>query len=321
MRAAPGVEEVALSRLAPTRGFSTIAFDPDVDTVRYRKPFATYNLVSPEFFAATGMRVVRGQDFPRNAGAAMPPVVVVNEAMARAQWPGMEVLGRCMRFGSGGQCYSVIGIVETAMFDKLLEEPQPQYYLPLDNPPPGAGRRFQTLIVRTNGGDAARDGVSAELKRAIRDAFPDGRPTIATMEQYLEPQYRPWRMGATLFTAFGVLALLVAALGIYSTVAYMVAQRTHEFGVRSALGARTSDILRHVLGSSLRTVAAGVLAGIALTIIGGRFVAALLYGVEPADPLVIVSVAVGLLVVAAAATLGPAWRAARVDPATALRVE
>ena len=321
MRAAPGVEEVALSRMAPTRGFSTITFHPDVDTLQYRKPFATYNLVSPEFLTTTGTRVLQGQDFPRVTGAAMPPVVVVNEAMARAQWPGMDALGRCLRFSPAGPCYRVIGIVETAMFDRLLEEPQPQFYLPLDNPPPEAGRWFQALIVRTESGAIARGLATAELQRAIRQAFPGGRPTIATMEQYLEPQYRPWRMGATLFTAFGLLALIVAALGIYSTIGYMVAQRTHEFGVRTALGARTSDILRQVIGGSLRTVAIGVVAGIALAILGGRFVAALLYGVTPGDPVVLVSVAIALLVVAAGAAFGPAWRAARVDPVSALRVE
>jgi predicted permease len=321
MRGTPGVEEVALSRMAPTRGFSMLTFHPDVDTLRYKKSFTTYNLVSPEFFAATGMRLVRGQGFPRGVGPTMPPVVIVNEAMAHAQWPGMEAIGRCMRFSPAGQCYRVIGVVETAMFDALLEKPQSQYYLPLDNPPPEAGRSFNTLVVRTGSAAGARDLVSAELQRAIRQAFPDGRPTIATMEQYLEPEYRPWRMGATLFTAFGVLALIVAALGIYSTIAYMVAQRTHEFGVRTALGARTSDILRKVVGDSLRTVAIGVATGIVLAIIGGRFVAALLYGIEPGDPMVMGSVAVALLCVAAGAALGPAWRAARVDPVTALRVE
>ena len=321
LRGAPGVEEVALSRMAPTRGFSMITFHPDVDTTRYKKPFATYSLVSPRFFAATGTRIVRGQDFPDVSGSAMPRVVIVNEAMANAQWPGMEVLGRCLRFPPENDCYQVIGIAETAMFDALLEDPQPQFYLPLDNPPEKAGTWFRSLIVRTGNGIGARALATAEVQRAIRQEFPDGRPTIATMEQYMEPQYRPWRMGATLFTAFGVLALIVAALGIYSTIAYMVAQRTHEFGVRSALGARTSDIVGQVVGGSLRTAAIGVALGIVLAIIGGRFVAALLYGIEPRDPTIMSIVAIALLLVAAAAALGPAWRAARVDPVTALRVD
>ncbi len=321
LRHAPGVEQVALARMAPTRGFGTIDFYPDVDTTQFRKPFATYNAVSPEFFAVTGMRVLRGQDFPRTptGGSAMPPVVVVNEAMANAQWPGMDALGRCLRFSPVGYCYTVIGVVENALFTALLEKPQPQFYLPWDNQPAEVGRRFASLVAKARPG--ACDLVSNELKRAIGEAFPGGRPAVNSFEQFLEPQYRPWQLGATLFTAFGILALIVAALGIYSTVAYAVAQQTHEFGIRCAIGARTQDILRQVIAGSLRTVAIGVAVGIALAIAGGRFVAALLYGIEPGDPGVMTFVAIGLLVVATVAALGPAWRAARVDPVTALRVE
>jgi ABC-type antimicrobial peptide transport system permease subunit len=178
---------------------------------------------------------------------------------------------------------------------------------------------FGSLIVRSKAG--TRDLVSAAVQRAIRNAFPGGRPTVNSMEHFLDSQYRPWRLGATLFTAFGLLALLVAALGIYSTVAYTVAQQTHEFGVRTAIGARTRDILRQVVLNSLRTVALGVAAGIALALVAGRSVAALLYGIEPADLRVMTVVAIALLLIATAAALGPAWRAARVDPLTALRVE
>ncbi|MGH7711601.1 MAG: FtsX-like permease family protein, partial [Gemmatimonadaceae bacterium] len=320
LRQAPGVEQVALARMAPTRGFSTVAFYPDVDTTQFRKPFATYNIVSPEFFAATGMRMLRGEGFTRiTSGGSAIPAVVVNDAMAKAQWPGMNAVGRCLRFAPNGQCYTVIGVAETALFSELLEASQSQFYLPWHNPPAEVGRTFGSLVVRARPG--ARDMVTAEVQRAIRDAFPGGRPLVNTMERFLDPQYRPWRLGATLFTSFGVLALIVAALGIYSTVAYSVAQQTHEFGVRTAIGARTHDILRQVIGNSLRTVALGVVAGIGLAIVGGRFVAALLYGIEPSDPWVISVVAIGLLVIAAAAAVGPAWRAARSDPLVALRAE
>lgn len=319
LRGMSGVDEVALARLAPTRGFSMIEYMPDVDTAGHPRPRTTYNLVSPEFFDATGMRVLRGETFPRNAGGAMPPVVVVNEAMANAQWPGMEVVGRCMRFPPDEQCWRIIGVVETAMFNELLEKPSPQFYLPLDNPPARAGTWFSALIVRARPG--ARDAAAAAMQRALREAFPSGRPRINTMEEYLEPEYRPWRLGATLFTAFGLLALIVAAVGIYSTVAYTVAQRTHEFGVRTALGARAGDILRQVIGGSLRTVAVGVIVGILLAIAGGRFVASLLYGIEPGDPRVMAAVAAALLAIAAVAAFAPARRAARVDPVVALRTE
>ena len=176
-----------------------------------------------------------------------------------------------------------------------------------------------TLVVRTSAGAAAP--AEAQLRGALRAAFPAGEPVVTPMTKNLEPEYRPWRLGATLFSAFGLLALVVALVGIYSTVSYGVSQRTHEFGVRIALGARTADVLRHVVARGLRGVAVGVGLGIALSLAAGRLVAALLYGVKPGDPLVLLLVSVALLVAAVLAALLPAWRAARVDPVSALRTD
>jgi ABC-type antimicrobial peptide transport system permease subunit len=155
----------------------------------------------------------------------------------------------------------------------------------------------------------------------IREEFPGSIPIVTWLADELEPQYRPWRLGATLFTAFGVLALIVAVVGIYSTVAYGVTQRIHEFGVRIALGAQLSDVLRLVIGEGLRTVAIGIACGVVLALLAGRFIASLLYGVTPGDPGAIAVVVVTLLVVGTVAALIPAWRAARVDPVTALRAD
>ena len=127
--------------------------------------------------------------------------------------------------------------------------------------------------------------------------------------------------GATLFTLFGVLALIVAGLGIYSTVSYAVSQRTHEFGVRVALGARAVDVLRQVLAEGLRTVAIGVVIGILMALAAGRLVESLLYGITASDPSAMAIVAVVLLVIAALAALMPAWRAAKADPVAALRAD
>jgi ABC-type antimicrobial peptide transport system permease subunit len=124
-----------------------------------------------------------------------------------------------------------------------------------------------------------------------------------------------------LFSVFGLLALVVAAVGIYSTVSYDVNQRTQEFGIRVALGARFGDVVGHVLGGGLRTVGVGVVVGVIGALLGGRLVASLLYGIAPSDPVVIAAVVVTLLFVATIAALGPAWRAARVDPMSALRLE
>jgi ABC-type antimicrobial peptide transport system permease subunit len=137
----------------------------------------------------------------------------------------------------------------------------------------------------------------------------------------LEPQYRPWRLGASLFTAFGVLALALSSIGIYGVVAHTVARRKHEFGLRSALGASRADILLSVVRDNLRAVGLGVVIGLILAVALGRIVSALLHGVGPRDPAVLVAAGAAMLIVAIIAGLEPAWRATRVDPAAALRAE
>ena len=159
------------------------------------------------------------------------------------------------------------------------------------------------------------------MTRVLDEVFPAGLPTVTTMTANLEGEYRPWRLGATLFSLLGLLALLVAVAGFYSTTAYGVGQRTHEFGVRKALGARMPDVLKQVVGEGLRTVALGVILGAALSILSGRLIVALLYGVEPTDPSVLTLVSGTLLLVAALAALVPAWRATRVDPMKALAAD
>jgi ABC-type antimicrobial peptide transport system permease subunit len=155
----------------------------------------------------------------------------------------------------------------------------------------------------------------------LKEAFPAGYPQVTSMTENLEPEYRPWRLGAALFTAFGLLALVVALVGFYSNISYGVSQRTQEFGVRMALGARVVQVIRQVMGEGLRIVAFGAVAGVVLTLAGGRLLRAMLYGVEPNNPLVLVLVCAGLLTVAALAALIPALRATRVDPVRALNSE
>jgi predicted permease len=318
LRTAPGVQQVALASMPPMYGFSFMSIFPDADTVAHKlSSTPTFTGVSPEYFQTVGIRVLRGTGFSLDD----PPqqTVVINEALARALWPGENPIGRCMRFEKpDAPCYTISGIVETSRRDRVIEKPEPQYYLPLGRMPV-AGYDAGTLVVRTD--PRTMSLVTSEIQRTIRRAFPTGSPVITRMTDWLEPQYRPWKLGATLFTLFGVLALAVAAVGIYSTISYGVSQRVHEFGVRAALGARTSDVVRHVLGGALRQVGLGVAAGIMLALAGGRLIAALLYGVRPSNPVILVAVAVVLLCVAAVAAFVPAWRAARVDPVIALRAE
>jgi putative ABC transport system permease protein len=316
----PGVERVALAGMRPMYGFSMFTYFTDKEFPPGKAPMTTFSAVSPEYFATTGLRVVQGSNFPPVRGASMPRVTLVNRAMVDAVWPGENVIGKCIRFEKrDAPCYSVIGVVETARRDQVIEQqPAPQYYLPLDNMP-ARGWSQPSLVVRVD--PRASAAVVREVQRLLHDTWPTGEPSVIRMADFLAPEYRPWRLGATLFTIFGLLALVVAAIGIYSAVSYAVNQRIHEFGIRVALGAGIGDVLRQVIGEGLGPVVIGLVFGIGLSLAAGRFIASLLYGIEPSNPVVMLAVSGILVGVATLAALSPGWRATRVDPMTALRAD
>jgi putative ABC transport system permease protein len=320
----PGVEVVARAGMEPMRGFGVKQFFADeFELVSFSSsdpgtPFSAS--VTPSYFEAVGLRFLRGRSMAGGDVDRGPAEVVVNETMARLVWPGRDPVGRCMRFWKReNPCYTVVGVVEDARWGYVIEpEPKPQYYLPLGNLPdeePSEG----VVVVRAEAGAASQ--VASEVRKVLADAFPAGDVHARRMIENLEPEYRPWRLGALLFTSFGFLALLVALIGIYSTVSYGVSQRTHEFGVRTALGAQLADVVRLVVCEGLRTVAIGVVLGIALALAAGRLISSMLYGIKPGEPLVLLLVSTALLAVAAMAALLPAWRAGRIDPMMALRAE
>lgn len=235
-----GIEVVGRAALTPMGGFSvwTFYWGSDSSGSLTRAPPVGY-AVGPKFFAASGIRLLSGRTF--DEGAAAEGQVIVNEAFAKMLWPEGDALGQCIRFSKpDAACSSVIGIVSTASRDDVIEQPQPQYYLPIGTKlTSGSGGTF--LVVRAKVG--AVTAASREVTAMLKEALPTGYPVIRTMAEIVEPRYRPWRLGAKLFTGVGLLALTVALVGIYSTVAYGVGQRQHEFGVRVALGARVGDVL------------------------------------------------------------------------------
>lgn len=216
-------------------------------------------------------------------------------------------------------CTRVVGIVADAHVSDVIEEPAPSYYLPLVQ----AAEGWNTpgaIVIRARPGRV--EAASAAVVREMRSAFgSSATPTVRPMAATIARHFHRWRLGATLFSVAGLLALLVAAVGIYSTVAHTVGQRTHEIGVRITLGAGSTDIARVVIVHGLTVVAVGVAVGVVAALAMGGLVSSLLYGVTPRDPLVLGGVAVVLLLVAAAACLVPARRAARVDPMETLRAE
>jgi predicted permease len=320
LRGRPGVEAVARASWEPMQGLGFLDFFVGADSsgsFGRRSPTSAH--VSPEFFRAVGLRMLRGRGFSGTDAERGPREVVVNDAMAQLVWPGRDAVGQCVRLKTrDAPCFAVVGVVETARRTNVIErEPAAQFYVPLGSLPNSfAGA---SIIVRAH--PEASVAASAELIGTLRRAFPNAASTVTSMIANLEPEYRPWRLGASLFTGFGLLAVIVAVVGIYGTVSYGVAQRAHEFGVRVALGARLGDIIRQVVGEGLRTVAVGVALGMVLALAAGRVVAAMLYGIAPRDPRVLGAVSGTLLVAAALAALVPAWRAARADPLTALRAD
>jgi putative ABC transport system permease protein len=313
VRRIPGVEAVASAASGPMEGYAvTMLYLPGRDSLPKvgGERGASHLDVSPGYLGATGLRLLAGRDFTAGDRRGL----IVNKAMADGWWPRESAIGKCVIRGTpNAPCEPVIGVVENANTMRLMEESQKaQYLVSTDNDP------HSVLVVRADPARQAAVGdiVRTEMKRLLPGA---DYIRVRSMLTNLEPELRPWRLGATLFTAMGVLALIVAAIGVYSVVAYAVSQRTNEMGIRIALGAGANDVIRLVLGSGLRTVAIGVVAGVLVTLALGRLVASLLYGTSARDPWILAGAAAVLLLIGVAASMIPALRASRVDPISALR--
>ena len=312
----PGVERVAYTSMRPKWGISfTSLFAEGTDPSVKHSSF--YTAVSSGYFEATGTRLLRGRFLASGAAARSEQSVVINRTMSDSLWPGQDPLGKCLRFETlTAPCYTVVGVVQTALLININEKPEPHVYVPIENPP-REGRGVDDVVLRIR--PDRLTSTLAQVRELLRAEFPGAKVKINTMAAAMEPEYRPWQLGATLFSLFGVLAALVAAIGVYSSVSYAVSQRTHEFGVRVALGATWNRIVRDVVGDGVRTVALGAGAGLLLALAGGRVIASLLYGVSPSNAFAMTGAAAVLLGVAAMACLSPALRAGRSDPVTALR--
>ncbi|MFI5279688.1 MAG: ABC transporter permease [Gemmatimonadales bacterium] len=272
--------------------------------------------VTPDYFETMGTRILRGRGISALDRAGAPLAIVVSQSLAKALWPTLDPLGQCVKLqADSAPCRSVVGVAEDIRHSDLREDPALTYYVPLVQFRIGAGG----LFVRTRGpASTLTDAVRRALQRDMPGA---SYVTVKPLADIIAPEMRQWEMGATMFTVFGGLALLVAAVGLYSVVSYGVAQRTHELGVRVALGAQTRDVVRLVLGEGLRLAIVAVLIGTAIAVAAGRWVAPLLFDTSPRDPVVLAGVALALVAISAAASAIPARRASRVDPNIALRAD
>lgn len=314
VRAVPGVAGAAQTVTIPFESQWTKGIVLDGDTVPPLAGGGPYvNAVSADYFRVMGTPIRRGRDFTTQDRAKSAPVTIINERMARLLWPGKDALGKCFSAGESGGCLTVVGIVPDQRVTALADEPPAHFFQPLGQWTPG----MRSLVVRSSVPGSA--GIEA-IRRALVQAEPSlPYVPIRPMSAIVDEQLQPWRLGATLFALFGVLGLAVAALGLYSVIAHDVAQRSREIGVRMALGARRRDVARLVLTGGMRQALAGVALGIAIAWGVSQRVADLLFKTSPRDPVIYGTVVALLLLVALVASLFPARRATRVEPAEVLR--
>ena len=319
VRAMPGVEHAAVVVGTPFQSSMTIALRvPGWDTLPQLPGGGPYvRAISDDYFAAAGTHLLRGRPFSGAEVTGGARVAIVNETMARTLWPNRDPIGQCLLMDTM-PCSRVVGVVEDARRFGLREDPAMQYYIPLgEERALGFGGR--KMFVRPRGNSVALQGaLRTELARLDPSV---GFVGVALLQDSLDPQIRPWRLGANMFAVFGALALLVAAIGLYSVIAYLVTQRSHELGVRIALGAEQGSIVWLVVRYGVELAAVGVAIGMVLSLNAGRWIEPLLFDTSPRNPAVFLLVAVVLLVVGLLASVVPAWRAARLDPIEALRAE
>jgi predicted permease len=282
---------------------------------------ANISAVADDYFATVGTRILAGRAFTPEDRQGSEPVAIVSQTMATTLWRGKSPIGDCLYWGESRKelnvCSRIVGIAADAHSFELREGASMHYYIPLGQE---RGIGGTSLLVRP------RLGEEEETIAALRALILDADPSISfvnmrMLQEEVDPQVRPWRLGATIFVLMGILAAIVAAAGLYSVMSYFVAQRTQEIGVRIALGARPARIVGLIVRGSVSMALAGVAVGIVVVLAAGRFVEPLLFETSPRDPLVLGGVAAMLIGVALLASAVPAMRAKRVNPIDALRAE
>jgi len=279
------------------------------------KSLIEHTTVSTDYFKTMGIPLEQGRDFNDRDTASGPAVVIVNETLARRLAPDGNAVGKRLRMDSQGDYLQVVGVVRDIKYHQLAEQPLFFGYRPL-------GQRYRSLLtlhVRTAGDPTA---VISQVRSEVKSLDPDLPLTdLKTMQQHMRLPLAPAKLFASLSSGFGVLTLLLAAIGLYGVMAYLVGSRTHEIGIRMALGAQTGGVLKLIIGQGMRLALTGIALGLIAAFALTRVLASVLYGVSATDPLTFTGVAVLLAGVAMLACYVPARRATKVDPLVALRYE
>jgi len=332
VRTIPGVEQASVAVGTPFGNQFSMELRAEgvEDIPRLASGGPGLSAVTATYFDTMGTSVIRGRTFTSDDRAGSEPVAIVSALMASTIWPDTDPIGKCLFIGKGAPpvppateptpppCSRIVGIAENTYRNRLREDPAMHFYIP-------AGQEINlgfggaALLVRTRKG--AEDPIGT-----VRKLLGDADSTITyisaeTVQTRIEPQMRPWKLGASVFAVSGLLALVVAAIGIYSVMSYLIAGRRHEIGVRLALGAKATDVMRLVFRGSLLMSLIGIAIGELIAASLAALVQPLLFGTSAHDPFVFAAVALVLLTVAILATLGPAARARRISAMEALRSE
>src|SRR6185436_16263592 len=319
-RSIPGVEAVALTRLMPL-GDSSNSNGPvlkEGETLARGSAGRdiTTNVISPDYFKAMQIPIMEGRDFDDRDREKTQRVVIVNQRMAQVLWPNESAVGKRIFIGADSHDpLEVVGVVKTGKYRTLAEDPRMFFYYPLSQRRPG----IMTMVMRTNGDPRNFVGALRHEVQQLDRAVP--MSAVKTMEQHMTwPLWGP-SLAATLALAFGVIALLLSSIGLYSVMAYVVSQRTKEVGIRMALGASRQDVLKMITSQGMRLAIVGAGLGLVLALLLAKVMSSLLIGVSGYDITTFVIVAVVLSVVAFVASYLPARRATKVNPLIALRYE
>jgi putative ABC transport system permease protein len=321
LSAIPGVVSAAQVWFTPVSGSGwNNDIGPDGTTAAGSGKQSNFNRIGPGYFQTLGTHLLAGREFNDRDTLSSPKVAIVNEVFARKFFGGANPVGRTFHLeaaaGKPETLIQIVGLVENTKYYELREDFVPIGFFPVaqdDDPGPGA-----TFVLRVAG---SPDALTTAVKTAIAAYSPTIGLEFRSLSAQIEESLLRERLMATLSGGFGLLAGLLATLGLYGVIAYMVARRRNEIGVRMALGADRGRVIRLVLGEAVLLVTVGLAAGIGIALLAGRAAATLLYGLKPYDPFSMVMAIVLLTMVALIASYGPARRAAALEPMAALRDE
>jgi putative ABC transport system permease protein len=322
LRAIPGVEAAGIGETVPMggEGESTVIRMPDYPPASQKEtPFANYTMISPGYFRSIGTPLLRGRDFQETDAADSMPVAIVNVAMEKKFWPNQGALGK--QVGPQSTRFpllTIVGIVPDVKHTSIREVTTPEMYV-LYTQKPWPSMLNMRVALRTKSDPASMTESAREVIRSLDPDLPLAK--VATLTALVDDSLSQPRFSMLLLASFGVLALLLASIGMFGVISYSVMQRTQEIGIRMALGAERHRVFGMVLGQGARLAGLGIAIGLLVSLGTTRMLAGFLYGVRPADPLTFAGVSLLLVVIALLACYLPARRAMRVDPLVALRNE